>query len=117
MKMFILACMLLGVTVGYSQERKKPVATAAKIKSVPVTQRTGYQVTGIVHVNNLNACGTWISFEQGKKVVRLFPENLPAVFKKDGKVIRFDYGVVKNNNGVVCQGGNTVLLENVSLVK
>jgi len=117
MKMFILAFMLLGVTYGYSQEKVRPVVKTAKLQAVSVDQKTAYQVVGVVHVADVNACGTWLEVRQGSKVVRLNPVNLPESFNVDGKRIKFDYGVTGNKSANVCAGNSSVFVENVSIVR
>jgi hypothetical protein len=117
MKMFILAFMLLGVTYGYSQEKARPQLKTAKLQAVSTEQKTGYQVVGVVHVADANACGTWIEVQQGSKVVRLNPVNLPESFNVDGKRIKFDYGVTGNKSANVCAGNSSVFIENVSIAK
>ncbi len=111
--MFVITCMLLGASYGFSQNRVKVTPVAGTLKSMPAEQKVAYDVSGVVRSNGSGDCGTWIEVVENGRVMRLNPVNLPESFKVDGRNIHFDYGVTTNNSPAVC-GGKAVYVQNVS---
>lgn len=109
MKMFAVVVMLLGATFGFSQGKVRMQHSHGALKSVQADQKSGYNVLGVVHKDQ---CGTWIEVMGHNGQRKVHPVNLPKEFEKEGKLVRFDYGVTPRNIKRTC-GTKEVYVQNV----
>lgn len=102
--MFLLSCMLLGATYGFSQNSIYLRQSNKRLQGTNTELKMHYGANGVVRVKGKDQCDVWIDIQDGDRMLRYNPMNLPEELRVDGREISFDYGVPVNATEKSCLG-------------
>lgn len=114
--MFLLICMLLGATYGFSQKAMYNVPETKRMRGVDADLHMHYGAEGVIRVKGDEPCDVWVDVPENGKIVRYYPMNLTSSMKVDGNKISFDYGVPENTSERSCLGKG-IYLQNAKVLE
>lgn len=113
--MFLVSCMLLGATYGFSQNAMYNVPETKRMRGVDADLHMHYGAQGVVRIKGDEPCDVWVDVMENGKVHRYSPMNLPSAMREDGKELSFDYGVPEKDTQKTCLGQG-IYLQNAKVI-
>lgn len=108
----VLTLAVLFMTTAIFAQKKSSRQVKEELPRMVSKASMRYDVKGKV-VMNSPSCGMHIEAVTKDGVTKLYPNNLPEAFKKDGAPVSFDYGKVDSKVKAGCDAKSVVSVSNV----